>query len=30
MANQLALIKEVRERTGGGMIDVKKALEASE
>lgn len=30
MANQLALIKEVRERTGGGMIDVKKALEASD
>ncbi|WP_193741245.1 translation elongation factor Ts [Mycoplasmopsis bovigenitalium] len=28
--NQLALIKTVRERTGGGMIDVKKALEASD
>ncbi|QJR43210.1 elongation factor Ts [Mycoplasma miroungigenitalium] len=30
MANQLALIKELRERTGGGMIDCKKALEAND
>ncbi|QBF34493.1 elongation factor Ts [Mycoplasmopsis phocirhinis] len=30
MASQLELIKQLRERTGGGMMDVKKALEASE
>lgn len=28
--DKLSLIKEVRERTNGGMVDVKKALEASE
>ncbi|EGV00069.1 elongation factor ts [Mycoplasmopsis columbina SF7] len=28
--DKLALIKEVRERTNGGMVDVKKALEASD
>ncbi|MCS4537079.1 translation elongation factor Ts [Mycoplasma sp. CSL7475-4] len=30
MASQLELIKQLRDRTGGGMMDVKKALEASE